>query len=409
METPLPTTTASDSTVDHTAFQKRIPNARAYFAIFLAFWGVYLASGCYQRSAFNPHVYLALSILHGRFDVIDPPGYFELVRTAGHSYVAYGIGPSLLMLPFVAIWGLDFNQSIFVAGLGALAVTLWRSVLERLGTIGSTRDLLTVLFGLGSLFWFYAGENGSTWNLMHVTAVLGLVLAIHETLGRARGWFVGVSFGVAVLSRQPVLLSLPFFVGSLWRTDSNGIRGNLNREIWFGLCLGGLMFFDAFYNSARFGNVFDNGYRRVIEATTATRFRPWGLFSFRYVADNAKVYFLRLPENLSDFPWYNPTMAGFSILISTPALLLAAAADYRKRLNLLALAVCITIQGFYLTYFWTGYEQFGCRYTVDYLPFVNLLAASGAKYRSRRSILSITLAGMLVELWGIGWWRTMGW
>jgi len=410
MEVPSnATSVASDGIAHQTDFKSRIRNAATFFTIFLLFWGVYLATGCYQRSAFNAHVYLAFSMLHGRFDLIDPPGYFEIVRTAGRSYVAYGIGPSLLMLPFVAIWGLDFHQGIFAAGLGALAVTIWRSVLDRLGTEGSTRNLLTVLFGLGSLFWFYAGANGSTWNLMHVTAVFGLVLAIHETLGKTRGWLVGASFGIAVLARQPVLLSLPFFVGSLWRADADGIRGNLNREIWFGLCLGGLMLFEAFYNSARFGSVFDNGYRRVILATTDIRFRPWGLFSLRYVADNAKIYFLRLPENLPDFPWYNPTMAGFSILISTPALFLATAADYRKRLNFLSLAACITIQAFYLTYFWTGYEQFGCRYTVDYLPFVNLLAASGSKYRSKRSILLLTLTGMLVEVWGIGWWRTMGW
>jgi hypothetical protein len=76
---------------------------------------------------------------------------------------------------------------------------------------------------------------------------------------------------------------------------------------------------------------------------------------------------------------------------------------------LLALAACISIQAFYLTYFWTGYEQFGCRYSIDYLPFVNLLAASGARYRPRRTLILAVIVGILVEVWGIGWWRYKGW
>jgi len=354
-------------------------------------------------------VYLAFSLLHCRFDLINPPGYFEMVHFGGRSYIAYGIGPSLLMLPFVAIWGLDFHQSIFMAGLAALAVTLWWSTLARLEIHGLARGLLTALFGLGSLFWFYGGGSGNTWSLMHVTAVFGLMLAINEILGKGRGWLVGIGFGIAVLSRQPVLLSLPFFLGGLWRKDQNRISRNLDREIWFVTCFGALMAFDAFYNAARFGSLFDNGYKRVVLATTDYRFLPWGLFSIKYASQNAKTYFLKLPENLSGFPWYNPTMGGFSVFISTPALFLATAADYRKVINLLSLAACLAIQALYLTYYWSGYAQFGCRYTVDYLPFVNLLAASGSKNRPLRTLVYATFAGVLVEVWGIAWWRYNGW
>src|ERR1700692_4394769 len=122
--------------------------ATAFLAILLLFWGIYTGTGCYRRNPFNAHVYLAYSLLRGRFDLINPPGYFETVQFAGRSYIAYGIGPSLLMLPFVAIWGLDFHQPIFMAGLAALAVTLWWSTLARLEIHGLVRTLLTALFGL---------------------------------------------------------------------------------------------------------------------------------------------------------------------------------------------------------------------------------------------------------------------
>jgi len=408
-EASLTTATASVNEPNQAVADNRTRDAAVLIAIFLLFWGIYLATGCYQRNPFNAHVYLAYSLLRGRFDLINPPGYFETVQTAGRSYIAYGIGPSLLMLPCVSIWGMDFHQAAFMAALSTGAVTIWSSTLRRLGIHGQARSLLTVSFGLGSLFWFYGGANGTTWSLMHVTTVFGLTFAIHETLGKRRGWLVGLAFGIAVLSRQPALLSLPFFAGMLWRDDAETAGRRVNREIWFFLGLGALMAFDAFYNFSRFGSPFDNGYQRVILATTADRFRTWGIFSFRYVGQNALTYFLRLPENLPDFPWYDPTMAGFSIFISTPALFLATAADFRKRINLLALAACLAIQAVYLTYFWSGNEQFGCRYTVDYLPFVNLLAANGSRNRRMRTLYYVTLAGALVEVWGIGWWRYKGW
>src|ERR1700686_258716 len=171
MEEPSITisTTRDSHRPDNAPIENRIWKASAFLAIVLLFWGIYTGTGCYRRNPFNAHVPLAYSLLRGRFDLLNPPGYFETVQFAGRSYIAYGIGPSLLMLPFVAIWGLDFHQPIFMAGLSAGAVAIWSSTLRRLGIHGQARSLLTVSFGLGSLFWFYGGANGTTWSLMHVT------------------------------------------------------------------------------------------------------------------------------------------------------------------------------------------------------------------------------------------------
>ncbi|HEX3409507.1 MAG TPA: hypothetical protein VHS07_04470, partial [Candidatus Binataceae bacterium] len=307
-EIPEPSPSASPIAPARPIARNRLRETAVSIAIFLAFWGIYLATGNYQPSPFNAHVYLAYSLLHRRFDLIDPPGFFETARFAGHTYIAYGIGPSLLMLPFVAIWGLDFRQPVFAAALAAAAVTLWSATLTHLRFRGRSRILLTLLFGLGSLVWFYGGAKGNSWSLMHVTTLFGLTLAIYETLARGRGWLTGLAFGIAVLSRQTVLLALPFFVWSLWR-DGESPRRNFNRELGFALCLCAPILFDAYYNAARFGSPWDSGYPRVIVAITALRFRPWGLFSLNYVAANARTYFLKLPENLPSFPWYDPTMA----------------------------------------------------------------------------------------------------
>jgi hypothetical protein len=382
------------------AQRESTPDLVGFCSIFVTFWAIYAVSGCYRFTPYNAHVYLSYSMLHGRFDLIDPPGHFELIRSAGRAYIAYGIGPSLLMLPFVACWGLDFHQALFSATLAAIAVSYWWSILGLLDFKGSERAWLTTLFGFGSLFWFYAGRNGSSWSLTQVATVFGLMLAIHEMVGRQRGWLIGLGFKLAVLSRQPVLLSLPFFIGELAR--QKGRKAVLNSFSFF-LTLGGLALFDAYYNYARFGSPFENGYKLLVMNSLDVGPHSWGLFNIKYVPQNIRLYFLTLPSRLQSFPWFDPGLGGLSILLTTPALFLSIGADYRDRFNWLALYCCVAIQGFYLTYYGTGYSQFGCRYSMDYLPFVMLLAAAGAKRFPRWMLRTVTLAGIIVEIWGIGW------
>ena len=381
----------------------------SFWVIFAIFSTLYAATGSYKRTPFNAHVYLSYAMLHGHFDLIDPPGHFEMIKSAGHSYVAYGVAPSLLMLPFVAICGLDFHQALFSAMLSGLAVSLWWSTLGLLDFDGSDRAWLTALFGVGSLFWFYAGKNGSTWSMMHVTTVLGLMLAIREAVGKGRGWLIGLGFGLAVLARPAALLALPFFVGMLWKNEEE-LGSSLKRGFWFAVGLGALLLFEAYYNFARFGNPVDNGYKRLILlATNDVDPKTFGLFSLHYVRTNVYLYFSKLPDRLPRFPWFDPDLGGFSILVSTPAMVLALAADYSRRINLLALVAAAAIQGLYLTYYYSGFSQFGCRYSVDYLPFMMLLVAAGAKRLPHWPLILATLAGIVVEMWGIGFWIYKGW
>lgn len=371
--------------------------------VFLLFWGLYAATGCWKWTGYNAHVHLAWAMLHGQFNLIDPPGHFEMLRVGGKAYIAYGVGPTLMMLPLVAIWGPSFHQALFAAALAAWAVALWWSTLGLLQADPKARIALTACFGVGSLFWYYGGQNGNTWTIMHVVTVWGLMLAIRETLGKQRGWIVGVGFGLAVLSRQAVLLAAPFFLVLLFQDR------NWRKLLGFAAGAGAFLGFGAFYNFARFGTPFDNAYKGVILATTPANQVPWGIFHPNYIAQNLQGYFLKLPARIPEFPYFDPTLDGFTILLSLPALLYLFRADYRQRINQLALLACLGILGLYLCYYWSGFAQFGRRYSVDFLPFAMLLIAMATKDRLRGGLVLATLAGIAVEAWGIGWWLAKGW
>lgn len=405
-----PETPRAETWIERYRRDPRLPAAANFLWLFAMCWGLYVLSGSLKWTHYNAHVYLADAFLHGRFHLESPPGHFETTTFEGKTYVAYGIAPTLLMLPFVAVFGLSFHQGIFGAALGALAVAVWWSALGKLGVSESVRTWLTALFGFGSLFWFYAGQSGATWPLMHVVAVLGLMVAIHESLGKQRAWIVGLAFGLAVLSRQTVFLALPLFVVMLWRDDrASGGSAILGKAIGFALGLGSLLGFNAFYNYARFGSLLDNGYARVIADTTAEHSLRHGTFSPHYLEANLQGYFLRLPEKLDHFPWFDPSMDGFSMFIAMPALIFLARADYRQRIHQVALAVIVGIMAFYLFYYWSGYAQFGRRYTVDFLPLAMLLITSGVRNRVGTLLMACVIFGVVVEVWGLFWWGMKGW
>lgn len=378
-----------------------------FFLIAVAYTLLYALSGALEVTPYNAHVYLAQALLHGQFYVDGVPAFMEKTTHAGHVYVAYGLTPAVMMLPWVAVWGLAVHQSLFFAGVAGAAVAVWHAVLGKLEIETERRWLLTHVLGAGSLFWFYAGEGGRTWWIMHVAVVFFLLLAIYDCVGRQRAWVAGLAFGLAVLSRQSVFLALPFFVAMLWRDDRSRGGTSVWGKAWrFALPLGLLLAFNAYYNYARFGSLMDNGYARVISETDQL---PYGFFNLHYLAANLKTYLYAVPEALTKFPWYDPTMGGFSIFITTPALLLAVFANWRQRINQLALLALVPIWAFYLVYYWSGFAQFGCRYSLDFLPFALLLVASAARTRGLPVLKLALLGGVVVQVWGIFWWNMKGW
>ncbi|MEB3197518.1 MAG: hypothetical protein VKP62_09975 [Candidatus Sericytochromatia bacterium] len=382
-------------------------NRREFISIAVLYASIYALSGALETTPYNAHVYLAQAFLEGHFHVDNLPEFMEETHLNGHKYIAYGITPALVMMPFVAIWGLAFHQSLYFALLGGVAVAVWHSVLGKLELQPAWRHMLTTVMGLGSLFWFYAGDGGRTWWIMHVATVLFLLIAIRDCVGKQRAWVAGLAFGLAVLSRQSVFLGLPFFVGMLWRDDrSQGGLGVAGKAWRFALPLAALLAFNCFYNYARFGAPLDNGYARVISETDTL---AHGFFSTHYLQENLRLYLFGVPQRLERFPWFDTTMGGFSIFISTPALLLAFFADWRARINQLALLAVLGIGTFYMFYYWSGFTQFGCRYSLDFLPFALLLVASAVRDRWLEALRTCLLAGITVQVWGLFWWMHKGW
>lgn len=375
---------------------------------------------------YNAHVLLADAWLSGHVSPPTLPAHIEHAMGPNGTIIAYGPGPALLLLPFVALFGLETNQSVFCTVLGAINVALVWSLLKRMGTAKSLQIALTVLFGLGSPHLFNAVQSGNTWPMMHIVTVFGVLVALRAVFGKPTlrsGLSIGLGLGLAYLTRQPVMLAIPFV---MLMALSEGMKAPLAVPIgpdgqasgwrawpWklfaglmagFALCIA----FSLAYNWARMGNPLDGGYERVNLVITPPHLIPHGNFSLEYLGRNLHAYFLSGPERIPTFPYFRPSQFQMSMLLVFPALLLIPLADWRKRVNWLALGGIAAMMALYLVYYWTGSTQFGMRYTVDWLPLALLLIASAGRGKLPLVWL-VTILGIGFEAWGLVMWRLAGW
>lgn len=284
------------------------------FFVTLAF-GIYLFSHPARTGFYNHFVWQADAFWHGRFVIAFPVtvgpftnGYFQdvmpipsLPGTPSYGLLPFPPLPAIVLMPFVAIFGLATDSQLVGVAIGAINVGLAWRLAARLTHDRIAAILATLFFAFGTVHW-YASMLSTTWFLAHVIAItfvlLGITLAIDaERLYKARqrsqmqeirrlassprggitetfeesslflSWYrrlrenvdpvqfmAGFVFGLGALARLPVIFGAPFFLfvgggGSFWR---RGFAAGLGAVIPIIVLL--------VYNLAATGHVFNPAY-----------------------------------------------------------------------------------------------------------------------------------------------------
>jgi len=200
----------------------------------------------------NHFVYLADAFLHGKLGVSGGgTSLAEIVPFNGNYFVVYPPMPAVLLIPFVALFGTNFDQGLMSVFLACLAVAATWLMLKKTGANGNKALWLTALFGFGTCFWFTAAV-GSAWYIEHVSAVLFLTLAIILALYKKSPFLTGLLLGFAFLSRLPVILSFPFFLLLIYEQNS-GWKPRLKQAAYFAVGLGIIVGIYELYNLGRWG------------------------------------------------------------------------------------------------------------------------------------------------------------
>lgn len=346
---------------------------------------------------FDQYVRLTDAFLHGRLYLLNAPSWLELARYGEKGFVIDPPAPTLFLIPWVAIWGLSTNQVIVSILVGSVAVGLFWVAATQLGWSFRFRVAMTVLVAFGTNFW-WATTDGSLWTLAHVSAVFFLMAALVETTGKNRPWLVGILVGLAGLSRLPVFLVSIFFAYTVIRDSNWRWKPILSRLTVFAVALAVMAGLYLAYNYGRFSTIRDMGYFAPQYAS-----EPWfdkGRFNISYIPRHINAILFFIPVFNEKFPFFKPSFMGLGLFFTTPALLYIFRARLKDWAVLAAIVGTLTTATVWVLHGTTGWAQFGYRYSLDVLPLLIILVASGMRYRLDGLKIAVIFLCCCINLWG---------
>ncbi|MBV8117404.1 MAG: hypothetical protein JOZ01_05475, partial [Candidatus Eremiobacteraeota bacterium] len=163
-----------------------------------------------RATPYNNYVLLAQAFLHGHAWIDWPGEYIDALGYAGQHYVIEAPLPAILLVPYVALFGLHANQTFLSIVLAGVAVGAAWELGERFGVCASSNAWICAFLLAGTdLLW--CAMLGDVWFVAHVAAVCFTMLVLVELAGRRRGWVVALWAACAFESRFSMIGAIPVY------------------------------------------------------------------------------------------------------------------------------------------------------------------------------------------------------
>ena len=339
-------------------------------------------------------------------------------------FVSFPPGPALLMIPLIWVQGWDSNDVLFTIFVGAFSAALFFLLLVRLkkrGIISLTKSELywiTALFSVGSTH-LWCSVLGQVWFTALVVGVCCTLLYIHSSINLKHPILAGFFLALAFATRTPLLFSSIFFFILVLFPEGKLIAFNKEKLWWAAKKI--LLFSSVplivgigllWMNEIRFKDPLEFGHT-YLQTGGIHRIQKYGLFNYHFLSKNLAAAFVLLPRLQLSTPYIIVSKHGMSIFASMPVLFALFIGRYRHsykksqsehnqqlifwRKLMMVTIVCVAIPG--LFYQNTGWEQFGYRFSMDYLVYLVLLLAIG---RTKLSVgfKVLILLGVIVNAFG---------
>lgn len=357
---------------------------------------------------------LAAAFLKGQVYLPHPAATHDLTNFAGRWYVPFLPLPALMMLPWVALFGLKaLNTVVFNCVIGGLNASLVFLLVRAMGRRGWSRASLaaalglSALFTLGSVHW-YMSLQGSVWFISQVCTVTFLLASLWLAVEFASPVWAGLALGLAMLGRPTVFLMLPLLLAiGIQHGRRDGVLWQ--KQVWnwgwrialpVGICVVAILG----YNQIRFQNFLDFGYlTENVDPSLKSGLMKFGQFNLHFLPHNLWAMLLAGPVWDAKQGIISPAGDGMSIFLTTPALFFL----FRKfKKDLLSIGAWVAIAFLLvplLLYYNTGWWQFGYRFSLDFMPAVMLLFALGLEEKPEWGFWFVVGLGVLVNAWGALW------
>lgn len=321
-------------------------------------------------------------------------------RRCSERFVSFPPGPAVLMMPGVAIFGMNFNDVLFTLLFGAGSAASLFFVLDRLRreerVALNAPDVwwLTLFFAFGTCA-AWCSVFGQVWFTAMVVGTFFSIWFVYFAIELRSPFWAGVMLACAFSARTPYVFASIFMAwwmffpeGKLRRIDRAWLR-----DVWmFGsapLVVGGLLLLQ---NYLRFESWTEFGHRYLSHGQNPLIFH-YGLFNSYFASLNLGSMLAALPQFLPEAPYVVISRHGLALWFSMPAMLWAIwprdllHIDARHRLfyhqlRIAAASAWVVIALTHIFYHNTGWVQFSYRFAMDYLVFIVLLLATSGRVQS---------------------------
>jgi hypothetical protein len=330
--------------------------------------------------------YQADAFIHGQLSLrIIPPNLHDLAFFNGQYYMYWPPFPAILLMPFIAVFGVGFSDVFFTLVIGALNVALVAYIfrlLDKQDLIpldAYLRGLLTFFFAFGTVHLFLA-SLGIVWFTSQVIAFLCCILAFLAPI-RLKGYpaffFTGLALACATLTRNHLI-----FLGiwPAWFLIQSHKSANIKKIISY-LFVAALpilvgVSLNFLYNYLRFGSVLEYGltYQNFGDFF-GPDFLKYGHFNIHYAMTNLYYNFIYYP-----FPTSDTALMGGSLFLLSPLFFASFWGLSNPRFRNSAIVLWLTVIAVtipILLNIGTGWKTFGPRYTLDFTMPLLLLTAIG--------------------------------
>jgi len=342
-----------------------------------------------EASNVNFYSYLADAFLHGQLSLNTiPPGTHDLVYFNNQYFLYWPPMPALMFVPYVALFGIGFNDIIFTLPFAALNITLVALILRKVNKDGIVtvtpfqRSILVVFFAFGTVH-FTVAPYGRVWFTGQVIGFFFMALAYLTAIslsGRAAFFLTGLAVACAFMSRNTILFAALwpaiFLISRNWHL---GWRPLLRRALsgMIPVLLMGIVYLA--YNWLRFGTPLETGIQyQLMAPELLEHYEQYGMFNSHYLKTNFYYHYIYYP-----FPETGETLMGGSLFLLSPVFLLAFISIAKGKPRFLVSCLLITILAVdlpILLFNGTGWFQFGPRYTLDFTLPLLLLTAIGLRW-----------------------------
>lgn len=296
-------------------------------------------------------------------------------------YLFYGPLPSIILIPFVLIFGKEFSQN-FLSIAGILTVYISILLISRKFKFSKQDSIwLATFFVFGTVFYFLTLVNISAY-LAQVVGTTFVILALLTYLSRKNWLLVGIFIAAAGFTRLTLFGASIFF---LWELVKNQNKNTLRNLLLLIIPIIVSILVLGFYNNRRFHSPFESGYRYNVTLKTyplKTNLDS-GLFNINYVPSNLYALLLKGPDPIIEegkafilkFPYLKVDGWGLSIFFTSPLFIYLI----RVKKTIYSVPAVLTIVILLMPsilYFGIGFSQFGYRYSLDFLPFLFLILIS---------------------------------